>query len=126
MTGEVSTTDAASAVGAVWSTVVYKSASFGGLKPGVGLLLDLRTVRALHRVQVGFAAPGVHVELRVADVRPEKETDARTVASAVATGEVAVLTPPAGTTARFVLVWITQLPRDGKGYRAGVAALQVS
>jgi serine/threonine protein kinase len=109
-----------------WTTDVYRSAAFGGLKPGVGLLLDLGTVRAVHGVQVGFTAPGATVELRVANTAPARETDARTVASTQARSQVAVLAPPSGTTARYVLVWITRLPRDGSGYRVGIAALRVT
>jgi hypothetical protein len=55
-----------------------------------------------------------------------RDTDTTLVASADDGAQVAVLTPPDGTTARYLLVWITQLPRDGSGYRVGIAALQVT
>jgi hypothetical protein len=109
-----------------WTTDVYKTAALGGLKSGVGLLLDLGSARVVHRVQVGFTAPGARVQLRVADAAPVRDTDTTVVASTDEGSQVAVLTPPGGTTARYLLVWITQLPRDGSGYRVGIAALQVT
>ena len=50
-----------------WNTTRYKSAALGGLKPGVGLLLDLGKPTTLHSIQIGFTAPGTTVELRTAD-----------------------------------------------------------
>ncbi len=109
-----------------WTTDLYNTSTFGGLKSGVGLLLDLGRVRPVHRVQVGFTAPGAHVELLVSDTKPRSDTDARPVATAAGSAQVAVLSPPSGTAARYLLVWITKLPRNGARYQVGIAALQVT
>ena len=109
-----------------WSTSRYKSADFGGLKGGVGLLLDLGTVRPIHAVQVGFSAPGAQVELRVGATQPADDKALTTVAAARAGKQVAALNPAPGTTARFVLVWITSLPKDGTGYRVGISELRIT
>jgi hypothetical protein len=109
-----------------WNTSLYRSAVFGGLKPGVGLVLDLGRVVALHTVTVGFSAPGAHLDLQVADAPPVDVTGVRTVAAAGDGALVATLTPPAGTTSRYVVLWITQLPQDGRGYRVGISEVRIT
>jgi len=109
-----------------WPTSRYRSATFGGLKQGVGLLIDLGKVTALHSVQVGFSATGAAVELRVSDTPPGDANSLRTVAAARDGKLVATLRPAPGTRARFLLVWITSLPKDGDGYRVGISELRVT
>lgn len=109
-----------------WPTSSYTSADFGGSKPGVGLLLDLGAPRALGTVRVGLSAPGARVELRVADAAPATADEARLVAAARKGEQVATLRPLAGTRARYVLVWLTSLPQDGKGYRVGVSEIRIT
>ncbi len=109
-----------------WPTSRYKSATFGGLKPGVGLLLDLGRPTVLASVQVGFSAPGAQVELRLSDTAPTTIDDTKVVAAARGGQQVAVLTPAAGTRGRYLVVWITSLPKDGDGYRVGISELRVT
>jgi hypothetical protein len=109
-----------------WVTQRYRTARFSGLKPGVGLLIDLGKVRALHRVQVAFTATGTHVELRLADKPPDTLDDTRLVAADNDGKQVASLVPPGGAKARYVLVWITQLPKADDGYRVGIAEIAAS
>ena len=93
-----------------WHTEWYTSASFGGLKPGTGLLLNMgrtvtiSTVRVLLGSQVG-ADFQVHVGAAASSL-----TDLPTVAQASdAGGQVSLhLTSPAH--GRYVLIWFTQLP----------------
>jgi hypothetical protein len=112
--------------GTAWLTARYRSASFGGLKPGVGLLLDLGRPRALHAAQVGFTASGAHVELRGSTSPPTDLDSLRLLASSDKGGQLAELRPPTGTAVRYVLVWITELPKDGGGWRVGVAELRLT
>ncbi|MGZ6792844.1 MAG: protein kinase family protein [Mycobacteriales bacterium] len=109
-----------------WATDLYRTAMFGGLKPGVGLLLDLGKVTDVHRLQVGFSAPGATVELRTSVDAPADEKAMQVVAADRAGDQVASLTPPPGTKARYLLVWITALPKDGDGYRVGVSELRLT
>jgi serine/threonine protein kinase len=109
-----------------WVTQSYRTADFSGLKSGVGLLLDLRTTTALHSVQVAFSAPGARVEVRVSDTAPAGPEDARLVAGDDHGDQVATMRPVSGTRARYVLVWITHLPKDGKTYRVGVSELRLT
>lgn len=108
-----------------WVTQAYKTADFSGLKPGVGLLLDLRKPTDLHTVVVAFTAAGADVEVRVADTAPTALEQTRVVAAARGK-KVATLQPVRGTRARYVLVWITRLPQDGKSFRVGVSELRLS
>ena len=109
-----------------WSTSRYRSAEFSGLKPGVGLLLDLGTVRTVRSVQVAFTLAGADVELRAATgSAPRAADDARVVARSSGR-QVASLQPDAPVRARFLLLWLTSLPRDGDGYRVGVTGVRVS
>ncbi|MCW2599310.1 MAG: serine/threonine protein kinase [Frankiales bacterium] len=112
--------------GTAWATDLYRTATFGGLKQGVGLLLDLGKVTRLHTVQVGFSAPGAHMQLRVSKDPPTDAASLQSVAAANGGGQVATLTPTAGTTARYVLIWLTSLPKDGSGYRIGISELRIT
>lgn len=109
-----------------WTTSRYKSETFGGLKTGVGLLLDLGKPTDLHTVQVGFTATGAKVEVRVSDTAPTRAGDLTTVAAGRDGTEIATLRPLAGTKARYVLIWITSLPKEGDGYRVGIAELRLT
>ncbi|HUR52177.1 MAG TPA: protein kinase family protein [Mycobacteriales bacterium] len=109
-----------------WLTQRYRTAAFSGLKPGVGLLLDLGAAKDLRRVQVAFTAKGAHAELRVADRLPTSLSDTRTVAVDDDGEQVATLTAGRPTRTRFVLVWITLLPKGDDGYRVGIAEIAAS
>jgi hypothetical protein len=87
--------------------------------------VDLGRVRDLHRAQVAFTAAGAHVELRVADTAPRSLDDTRIVAADDTGHQLVALAPAGPTRARYVLVWITSLPKDGDGYRVGIADLSV-
>jgi hypothetical protein len=110
-----------------WVTQRYRTSRFSGLKEGVGLLLDLRTARTLTRVQVAFTAPGAHVQLRVAPAGatepPDTVDETRVVSEDDDGRQLATLTPGRPTRARYVLVWITQLPKADDGYRVGIAEI---
>lgn len=109
-----------------WPTSRYRSATFGELKSGVGLVLDLGRPTVLSSVQVGFSAPGAHVELRLSDTDPATLDATRVVAAANGGQQVATLTPAGGTRGRYLVIWITTLPKDGDGYRVGISELRVT
>ncbi|HEX7526522.1 MAG TPA: hypothetical protein VF327_09455, partial [Gaiellaceae bacterium] len=50
-----------------WTTDIYRSASFGGLKPGVGLVLDAGTAVALKTLTVVSDTPGFTATIQVGD-----------------------------------------------------------
>lgn len=104
-----------------WTTVTYRGSShLGGLKPGVGLLLDLRRPTAVRVAELALTAAGSTVELRAGDQAPHTETDLPVVASTVKAGSQVRWELPRPTTARYWLVWFTDLPKADGGYRIGV------
>ena len=110
-------------VSTVWTTERYSSREFGGLKDGVGLLVDLGAPTALATAQVVLAQPGVTVELRGSPTESDDPDAYRVLASAQADGERLELVPPAGTQDRYYLLWITRLAPDDARASAGVAEL---
>ncbi len=109
-----------------WRTERYDSAAFGGLKQGVGLLVDLSAPTGLTRVELSLEAPGTTVELRAGDTAAENAGGYPRLASGTSgTNGSLVLTPPAGTRARYVLIWITGLPRVDGRFVAGIREMRL-
>jgi serine/threonine protein kinase len=112
-----------------WHTDTYTASPLlGGIKPGVGLLVDTGSPVAVKRVDLILGDGGTDVELRAAPVTattPPANPASYAVLARVsaAQGDGATLTPPAGTKARFWLVWITRLPAVSNGYQAAIAEL---
>jgi hypothetical protein len=110
-----------------WFTENYTRANFGGLKSGVGLLLDAGSAVAPGRVVVTFTSPGATYEIRAADTRATT-TDAYTLEGSgdastetTTTVEITDKTPH-----RYWLLWVTKLARWSGGFRAGVAQVVLS
>jgi hypothetical protein len=97
-----------------WRTQSYTSATFGSLKPGVGLVLDLGSAKPLSAVTVEAVNGPLTVELRAGDTLPTSATSLPQVgAPAQATGST---TLPAGSggSHRYWMIWVTGLaPADG-------------
>jgi hypothetical protein len=105
-----------------WDTERYDTPSFGGLKDGVGLLVDLGQPTAVEQAEVGLR-PGTAVELRAAD-EAGPDAAAFPVIASVDNGEpVARLVPTAPVTARYVLIWITRLPPADDRFQASINEL---
>ncbi|MGN6472718.1 MAG: hypothetical protein ACTHK4_03590 [Mycobacteriales bacterium] len=105
-----------------WTTDVYRgSARFGGLKDGVGLLLDLGRPKTVDTARLLLSAPGADIELRAGPNPPGKATDLPLVASRNASPASLTLQLGSRVRARYWLVWITSLPRSGKDtYSLGI------
>ena len=107
-----------------WTTDGYSSPAFGGLKPGVGLLVDLGAPARLSSVQVGLVTPGAALELRSSDQLGDNADAFSTVARQNDATQVATLVPTSARPARYWLVWFTALPKGDRGrFRDGVAEL---
>jgi len=101
-----------------WYTQHYASASFGGLRTGSGLVLDLGSAVAVKRMIVRLAVPGTAVEVHAGNDMSSL-TSAKTVASSPSAPSTWIVRP--GVAARYWLIWFTRLaPSDG-AFRAGVA-----
>ncbi len=106
-----------------WETVQYRSADFGRLKDGVGLLFDLGSSVKVRSVEVAFAQKGLSVELRAANERGSSVGDYAVVAQVSDAAARVALRPAASTPpSRYWLVWVTKLVKsDGDKFKAGVA-----
>jgi serine/threonine-protein kinase len=101
-----------------WYTQHYATSSFGSLRSGSGLLLDLGTAVAVKRLVVQLAVAGTAVAVHAGD-DPSSLLSAKTVGTSPSGPSAWTLRP--GVTARYWLVWFTRLaPSDG-AFRAGVA-----
>ena len=104
-----------------WTTDLYRNSShFGGLKSGVGLLIDLGRRAAVTRADLVLSAAGSDVELRAGDTPPAQANDLPVVAAAASASAHQVWEIHPTVTARYWLIWFTNLPRTGGGYRIGV------
>jgi hypothetical protein len=104
-----------------WSTDVYRNnPRLGGLKTGVGLLLDLGRPKSVSVAQLLLSAPGANFEIRAGTHPPQRATDLPVVASSTSSPAAANLTLAHPTRARYWLVWFTSLPKTGSGYQLGV------
>ncbi|WP_250213702.1 protein kinase family protein [Acrocarpospora catenulata] len=110
--------------GTDWHTESYGSAKFGGLKKGVGLLVDLGKEVPVRRVTVDFGdVPGGAAELKVGN-SPEPEALTTAAGSKQAMGKVAFDLP--GTTrGRYLLIWFTELPPYQNRYRGMVLDMEI-
>lgn len=108
----------------VWTSEGYSSANLGGLKKGVGVILDLG--RSMHPSSIAVdqtTASDYTVYLADSD----SLAGARKVGAKAGTVGVATLPVPAGVTGRYVIVWFTKVaPASGGRFRASLAEVKVT
>lgn len=111
----------------VWTTKTYfDQFGPGGLKEGVGLLLDLGTKQDVSSVAVTVQGQGTDLELRVADSRGDRAADYRVVAKASDGNGRVDLRPNQAVSARYVLVWLTKIPQvGGSSYKGTISEVSV-
>lgn len=95
-----------------WTTEGYNSA-ISAQKPGVGLLLDLGTSTSISDVEITFGSADYDFELRASDDLGSDHEAFEVIQSVQGSSEKE--TVAAGTSARYWLIWITDLPGGGAG-----------
>jgi putative peptidoglycan lipid II flippase len=117
-----------------WRTVQYfGNPKLGNIKRGVGLVLDLDTPQPVRALRLTLSGTGTTVQFRVPKSDPSQISKApmgsdrlwRTVAAESKAGGSATLTAPQDVTTRYVLVYLTSLPKEGTGYRGGIYEVEV-
>jgi len=110
-----------------WQTEGYESPNLGGLKEGVGLILDLGRSRRVARMSLATTIPGWRFEVRGSDDGvtfgepiPSRDGGRRLQADAE---RVTIRLQEAEY--RYVMVWITRLAADGDRFRATIADVEV-
>ncbi len=93
-----------------WSTETYSRRDFGGLKPGVGVVLQLDGQHRFDELRVTSPSDGWSAEVVVADTpKPTREAWGQAVASKKSIGEGSTTFDLKGRTGGAVLLWITDL-----------------
>jgi len=117
-----------------WRTVQYfGNPRLGNIKRGVGLVLDLDKPQPVHSIHLTLSGTGTTVQFRVPKsdpsqtLKPPMSSDRRwrTVAAESEAGGSATLTAEQDVTTRYVLVYLTSLPKEGTGYRGGIYEVEV-
>jgi hypothetical protein len=123
-----------------WQTHHFKTAKFGNLKPGMGVLINLGTPRNLSEVRVETSSPGVGMDIRTGTTDPgdssagddkivktyKKLGDADADSKSDGTNRIFAVFD-ANTKYQYVLVFITELPPadDGDGFQVSVNEISV-
>ncbi len=115
-----------------WKTLSYRgNARLGGLKPGVGLVVDLGQEQRVGAVRLTLVGTPTTIELRtpaasgLTSPPMDSQKSWRVVAQAEATETEVEIVVPDPVTTRFVLVYLTSLPPVGGNYQAAIAEVQV-
>jgi eukaryotic-like serine/threonine-protein kinase len=113
-----------------WQTQGYQgSPELGGLKPGVGIWLDLGDARQVEEVEVAMAAPGASFTLYAGSSPPDPGASpdgwGDAVAEVTGADELTRLTLDEPTEGRVWLLWFTSLPPDGSVFRASVSDVRL-
>ncbi|WP_432833491.1 protein kinase family protein [Dactylosporangium sp. CA-092794] len=132
------TQDAANAVdgdpNTIWKTDRYTKAEFGGKKPGMGVWIDLGDAKQVVSVEVVLQTPGADGELRTgaSDLGSGAQGDQQTVQQYTVVGTPrlnmgtrTIFNGPEQKT-RYLLVWITKLPKEGSSGRYRVAIGEIT
>ncbi len=105
-----------------WTSDTYKSAQFGGLKKGVGLVLDLGRRQRVTSVTVRVGAGGGTLQLRTAK---GDQLGSTVLAEASDAAGTVTLTPKQPVTADRLVIWCTQAPQVSGGFRVEIAEVTV-
>jgi hypothetical protein len=112
-----------------WQTQTYfGNPELGGLKDGVGLLLDLGRPQEVSRVRLTLEGQPTDLEILAADrgAGPPSDADGlATVASAEDAGSNVDLKLRRPVTTRYLVVWLTSLPATEDGFRGQVAEINL-
>jgi hypothetical protein len=109
-----------------WHTSTYsQQLGPGGLKTGVGLVLDLGATGGVSEVDLTLGGAPTSVSVYVTDTAPRGVRGLSPAATATATGPELSVTLDEPVAGRYVVVWLTSLPQVDGGFRGEVAEVSV-
>jgi hypothetical protein len=114
-----------------WTTMSYNSAEFGDEKPGVGIVYDLGAVTTVSKVTVSVRRDPYDFEIRVpsgdTSESPADPDDWEAQGEAKDTdGETVTVQLAAGVRTRYVMIWLTKIPKESAGkYRGEIAEVSI-
>nr|WP_155821121.1 murein biosynthesis integral membrane protein MurJ [Gordonia hirsuta] len=95
-----------------WQTSQYRgTGEFGGLKDGIGLLVELDKGASVDQVRIVTPTPGFTVEFRTTDQADPNLAATSVVGGGTAGKKVSTFALDAPATSRYLLIWITELGR---------------
>lgn len=115
-----------------WDTLVYyNNPKFGGLKPGVGLVVDLGAPTAIHDVTVSLVNEQSAVQLMVptepGETAPMDSVNQWSVVAAQENVGTQVIFTPAEVTSRYLLIYFTNLPAVADAqFQSGIAEVTIT
>lgn len=114
-----------------WRTSTYfGSPTLGGLKDGVGIVVDLGAPKLVESVRLHLGGSPTDVELYASGAgsdQPRSLDGLRRIATLDDVGDDASVTLPEGVLTRHLVIWLTRLPQVGDGeYRGEVREVDVT
>ncbi len=113
-----------------WTTSTYRgNPAMGGLKPGVGLVVDLGKEQEPRSVSVRFKGQPTSFDVYAAPAgvteAPESLDQLDKVASRADAGERTTVRLDPSPKTRYLLVWLTRLPQVEGGFRGEITDITV-
>ena len=109
-----------------WRTMTYtQDFGPGGLKTGVGLVIDLGAVHDVSVVDLTFVGAPTSASLYVTEQAPTAVAGLSPAATVEASGTRERVTLDKPVRGRYLTVWLTSLPQADGGYRGEVAEVAV-
>jgi hypothetical protein len=116
--------------GTAWQTMTYRgNPRLGGLKSGVGLLVDLGKPAKVGKVKLTLLGSPTSVEILAAPgaaSAPSSTDGLETVAGQDGAGDQADLKLKKPVTTQWLVVWLTSLPSAPGGFQGRVAEISVA
>jgi hypothetical protein len=109
--------------GDFWDTNIYADSNFGGLKPGVGLVLDLGSAKQVASVTFKAQTGPLTVQLRSADDKPVGKSSGKAVGGTVQADGKTKLTASNGGKHQYWMIWVTNLGPTKKAIISNISVL---
>lgn len=107
-----------------WQTDWYRSAAFGNLQAGTGLLIDMGRPVSILTVQLILGAPGADLQLLTGDTPALSQLQVQATANDA--GDSVTLNLTNSGPASYLLIWFTVLPPDSSGtFQASVYNVRI-
>ena len=108
-----------------WTTVTYTTRDLGGLKQGVGLVLELKRRTPVAGVDIELLGRGTDLQVLTTRGDPAALESYRLATEVAGAGDRLTLRFAPAVPADAVLIWLTGLPAAGNGYQGGIADVVV-
>lgn len=110
-----------------WQSSRYTTQNFGGIKQGVGLVVDLGRAAPVRAIEVALKAPGVDYTVYGADSQPTSITGLPKLGSATDARDTSTVTVSGAPAAhQYYVIWFTKPAPVPNGFRIMVSEIKMS